>query len=71
MEHSNKGIPNGTSFDAWNSIVNGYTTPTTPPTNPNGKNIYESNDKEMNVILYGLTGFEFVKVMHCESTKHI
>ena len=58
-------------FEVWNSVVNGYTTPTTPPTNTNGKKLYESNAKAMDVILSGLSRSKFVKVIHCDSTRHI
>jgi hypothetical protein len=59
------------SFDIWKSDVIGYTTPTTPPIDVFGKMPSENNVKSMNVILCGLSKSEFVKAMHCESTKEI
>jgi hypothetical protein len=56
-------------FDIWKSVVTGYTTPTTPPTDVVGKKPSENNAKSMNAILCGLSESEFVKVMHCGSTK--
>jgi hypothetical protein len=58
-------------FEVWNSVVNGYKAPTTPPTDANGRKLHESNSKAMNSILSGLLGSEFVKFMHCESAKDI
>lgn len=58
-------------FEVLKFLVNGYTTPTTPPTEENGKRIYEINAKVMNVILSSLSGSKCVKVMHCDSAKDI
>jgi hypothetical protein len=58
-------------FDLWQVVVNGYTTPTSPPTNNVGKKLSEYNSKAINSILSGLIGSEFVKVMHCDSAKEI
>jgi hypothetical protein len=49
--------------------VNGYTTPTNPPTYADGKKPSKNNSKAMNAILCGLSEFEFFKVMHGGSTK--
>lgn len=56
-------------FDVYMSLVNGYTPPSQPPTDPDGKRAFENNAKAMNAILCGLSEFEFVKVMHCESAQ--
>jgi len=56
-------------FDIWKSFATGYTSPKTPPTYVVGKNPSEHNAKAMNAILCGLLESEFVKVMHCISTK--
>ena len=48
-----------------------YTTPTTPPTDAAKKKSSEHSEKDMNAILCGLSESEFVKVMHCGSTKEI
>lgn len=55
-------------YDVSMSIKNGYTIPPTP-TNPNTKREYEYNAKAENSILSGLPDTEFVKVMHCTTTK--
>lgn len=56
-------------FDVWMSLVNGYTPPSNPPTDTDGKKAFENNAKTMNAILCGLSESVFVKVMHCESTQ--
>jgi hypothetical protein len=56
-------------FDILESIVTVYTSPTTPPTSVVRKKENENNEKSMNAILCGLLESEFVKVMHCISTK--
>jgi hypothetical protein len=58
-------------FDIWQSGVDGYTTPTTPPKNVAGKKIYNDNSREVNAILGGLENSICVKAMHCKSTKEI
>jgi hypothetical protein len=58
-------------FDVWKSVENGYTTPTTPPTDIAGKKICNDNSRAVNAILGELTNPIFVKVMHCKSTKEI
>jgi hypothetical protein len=50
-------------FDIWQSIMTGYTTPTTPPTYTTEKKASEDDAKSMNSIFCGLSGLEFVKVM--------
>lgn len=57
--------------DVWQAILNEYKTLATIPTNAAGKKLYESNSKAMYVILGGLAGSEFVKVMHCNSAKEL
>lgn len=58
-------------FDVWQSVVNGYTAPTTPSTDTAGKKICNNNSRAFNAILGGLTNPIFVKVMHCKSAKGI
>jgi hypothetical protein len=58
-------------FYIWQSIVDGYTAPTTPPKDAIGKKICNYNSKAVNVIIGGLTNSICVKVMHCKSTKEI
>jgi hypothetical protein len=38
-------------FDVWKSVVDGYTTPTTPPTDKYGKKLSEKNSKAKGTIL--------------------
>jgi hypothetical protein len=56
-------------FDIWKLVVIGYISPTTPKIDAVGKNPSENNEKSMNDILCGLSESDFVKVMHCGSTK--
>jgi hypothetical protein len=58
-------------FDIWQSVVDGYTAPTTPPKDVAGKKICNDNSRAVNGILGGLTNSICVKVMHCKSAKEI
>jgi hypothetical protein len=58
-------------FDIWQSIVDGYTAPTTPPKDAARKKICNDNSRVVNGILGGFTNSICVKVMHCKSTKEI
>ena len=58
-------------FDVWQSIVDGYTTPTTPPTNKYGKKLSENNSKAKGTILSSLVDSIFFKVLHCDNAKDI
>jgi hypothetical protein len=58
-------------FDIWQSVVDGYIAPTTPPKDSGGKKICNDNSREVNGILAGLTNSICVKVMHCKSAKEI
>jgi hypothetical protein len=58
-------------FDVWKSVENGYTVPTTPPTDTVGKKICNDNSREINSIIGGLENPIFVKVIHCKSSKEI
>jgi hypothetical protein len=42
-------------FDIWKSVMNGYSTPTTPQMDVVGKKPSEHNAKAMNAILCGLS----------------
>ena len=57
--------------DVWQVVLNEYKKPTTIPIDSTGKKLYESNSKAMYAILGGFEGFEFVKVIHCESAKEL
>jgi hypothetical protein len=58
-------------FDFWQEIVDGYTTPTTIPTDIHGKKLSEKNSKTTNAILNGLYHSIYVKFMHCDFAKDI
>lgn len=58
-------------FDIWQSVVDGYVAPSTPPNNQVGKRESENNVKAMNAILSGLTKTKIVKDMHCTSAKEM
>jgi hypothetical protein len=53
------------------AVVDGYTTPATPPIDRDGKKLNENNSRAKNVILNGLEHSVYVKVMHCDSAKDI
>ncbi|GLJ43620.1 hypothetical protein SUGI_0907960 [Cryptomeria japonica] len=56
-------------FYVWMFVKNGYIVPNAPPIDLDAKKKYENNAKAKHVIHIGLTGNEFVKVMHCSSAK--
>lgn len=58
-------------YDVYLSLVNGYTIPSTPPIDFDGKKEFENNAKTMNAILCGLIEAEFIKVIHCSTVKDI
>jgi hypothetical protein len=60
-------------FQVWQSIVDGYTAPTVPPTNDKAVKLGENNSKGKNALLNGLSDMEFTKVAHChcKSAKEI
>jgi hypothetical protein len=58
-------------FDVWQSVVDGYVAPTTPPTDKDGKKLSENNSKAKGTILSSLDDSVFVKVMHCKTTKDL
>jgi hypothetical protein len=57
--------------DVWLSVINGYTVPTTAPSDTTAKKLCNDNSRVVNAILGGLANNVFVKVMHCKSTKEI
>ena len=61
----------GQGFQVWQSIVDGYTTPTIPPTNDKAVKLGENNSKATNALLNGLSDTVFTKVAHCKSAKEI
>jgi hypothetical protein len=58
-------------FEIWQSIVDGYTTPTVPPTNDKAVKLGQNNSKATNALLNGLSETIFTKVAHCKSAKEI
>jgi hypothetical protein len=58
-------------FQVWQSIVDGYTTPTVPLTNEKAVKLGENNSKATNSLLNGLSDTVFTKVAHCKSFKYI
>ena len=57
-------------FQVWQSIVDGYITPTVPPSDKEMK-LDENNSKAINALLNGLSDTVFTKVAHYKSTKKI
>lgn len=62
---------NSLGFDVWMVVENGYTMPEIPLNDPLEKWVYENNAKAKNAILWGLSNTEFIKFMHCKTTKDI
>jgi hypothetical protein len=58
-------------FQVWQSIVDGYTVPTVPPTSDKAVKLGENNSKAINALLNGLSDMVFTKVAHCKSAKEI
>ena len=58
-------------FQVWQSIVDGYTAPTVPPTSDKAVKLDENNSKAINALLNGLSDMVFTKVAHCKSAKEI
>lgn len=58
-------------YDVLMSIKNGYSVPTTPPTQPNTKIKYERNVEAKKVYLSGLSESVSLKVKKCKSIKDI
>jgi hypothetical protein len=58
-------------FQVWQSIVDGYTAPTVPPTNDKAVKLSENNSKAINALLNGLSDTIFTKVAHCKFAKEI
>jgi hypothetical protein len=58
-------------FEIWQSIVDGYTVPTVPPTNDKAVKLSQNNSKATSEVLNGLSETIFTKVAHCKSAKEI
>ena len=59
------------NFDIWQSFVDGYTEPISPPNDAASKNICENNEKDKNAILCGLTNPIFTELVHYKSTEEV
>ena len=57
--------------DVWISVINGYTAPTTVPSDVAAKKLCNDNSRVVNANLGGLVNPIFVKVMHCKLAKEI
>ncbi|XP_057833096.1 uncharacterized protein LOC131043884 [Cryptomeria japonica] len=66
-----KAYLNTLGYDVWQSVVDGYTPPSTPLTDAAGKRKSENNAKAEHALLCSLVDSEFTKVMHCKSAKEI
>eukprot|EP00253_Pinus_taeda_P014082 PITA_14082 len=55
----------------WHSVLNGYTAPSTLPTNQDERKAYIANAKALYSITSGVTDSEFTKVMNCDSAKEV
>jgi hypothetical protein len=58
-------------FQVWQSIVDGYTASTVPPTNDKAVKLSENNFKATNALLNGLSDIVFTKVAHYKFAKEI
>jgi len=66
-----KTFLNAQGFDAWRAVVDGYKSPSTTPTDKDGKKLKENNSKAKGTILNSLVGSVFVKVILCASAKDL
>ena len=71
LEHKDETYIHEQGFEIWKSIVDGYTTPTVPPTNDKVVKLGENNSKEKNPLLNGLKNTVFTKIAHCKFAKDI
>jgi hypothetical protein len=58
-------------FDFWQSLVDVYKEPATPPIDNDRKKLIQNNSRAKNDILNGLADSVYVKFMHCNSAKEI
>jgi hypothetical protein len=52
-------------------VVDGCTTPTTPPIDKDGKKLEENDSRAKNVIHNGVVESIYINIMQCESAKDI
>ena len=72
MEHKDEEIYiQAQGFEIWQSLVDGYTVPTVPPTSDISVKLGENNSKVINALLNGLSDTIFTKVAHCKFAKEI
>ena len=58
-------------FEIWQSIVDGYTSPTVSLTNDKELKLGQNNSKATNALMNGLGELVFTKVSHCKFAKDI
>jgi len=58
-------------YDVWESVKNGYETPTISLFDIATKKLSDNNAKSINAILEGLSKSKFTKVMNCKLVKEI
>jgi hypothetical protein len=66
-----KNILQSNGFDVLESILDGYETLATPPTDRYGKQLSEKKSKAKGTILISLVDSLFFKVMHCDNAKDL
>lgn len=57
--------------DVWSYVLVDYDVPDVPATDAYGKKLYVNNAKAKNYILFGLSQYELVKVLHCKYSKEV
>ena len=57
--------------EVWQSFLDGYKAPSSPPTGQDGRKIYIANAKALNSITSGISDSKFTKVMNCEYAKEM
>jgi hypothetical protein len=56
-------------FDVWQSVVDRYKEPITPPTYNDGKKLSQNNSTSKNSLSSVMVDSVYVKVMNCDSAK--
>jgi len=57
--------------DVWSSVLVDYVVPDVPPTNAYGKKLYGNNDKDMNSIIFYLSQYELLNIMHFRTAREV
>lgn len=58
-------------IEVWVAVMMGYEEPKETTSGKDAKLNFMANANTMNALLIGLCECEFIKVMHCETTKNI